>query len=266
MDEEVRITGQEDDGDDFLPDESDEEFSIDKYAQHYLIFDDKRIQPAYKVNFHLDERGPLKINLAKPAKGQYGGVNDTTVAGQAVKDKCDKEGHGQRLLDFFCMNCNKGLCSNCLIHCSVEHKGHTIRETQECYQSVINDFFSKDSPVAVQTEIKKKKIKDQMEEIYSKMTRLQDGTRMKEKRLQSLFNYELEKIRKNFEYCSDRLRADFEELQRMDSELRATNRFAKREVSHWKRGYDSGIQLCQTKIYLIETTQTFRKLMQFLQR
>lgn len=50
----------------------------------------------------------------------------------------------------------------------------------------------------------------------------------------------------------------------MDSELRATNSFAKREIAHWKAGYDSGLQVCQTKVYLIETTATFRKLMQFL--
>ena len=50
----------------------------------------------------------------------------------------------------------------------------------------------------------------------------------------------------------------------MENELKATNRFAKSEVAHWKSGYDSGVQMCQTKIYLIEITQTHKKLLDFL--
>ena len=56
-----------------------------------------------------------------------------------------------------------------------------------------------------------------------------------------MFEYELKKIRKNFEFCSNRLRADFEELQRLEQELKATTRFAKSEVAHWKAGYESGV-------------------------
>ena len=98
--------------------------------------------------------------------------------------------------------------------------------------------------MAKQTDTKKKQIKDQMEEILSRMTRLKDDTQMQEKHLQSLFEFELGKIRRNFEFSSNRLRADFEELQRMEKELKATNRFAKSEVAHWKSGYDSGVQVC----------------------
>ena len=57
----------------------------------------------------------------------------------------------------------------------------------------------------------------------------------------SLFEFEIGKIRANFELCSNRLRADFEELHRMERELKASNRCAKSEVAYWKRGYDSEV-------------------------
>ena len=87
---------------------------------------------------------------------------------------------------------------------------------------------------------------------------------MKEQQLQSLFEYELRKTRNNFEFCSNKLRADFEQLKRIEQELKSTVRFAKAEVAHWKAGYESGLQVCQTKIYLIELTHTHRCLLNFL--
>lgn len=103
-----------------------------------------------------------------------------------------------------------------------------------------------------------------MEEILSRMNRLRDETQIKENTLQRLFEYELDKTRKNFEFCSNKLRADFEQLKSIERELKSTVRFAKSEVAHWKAGYESGLQVCQTKIYLIELTQTHRKLLSFL--
>ena len=38
----------------------------------------------------------------------------------------------------------------------------------------------------------------------------------------------------------------------MESELKQTTRFVRSEIAHWKRAYDSNVQRCQTKIYLIE--------------
>ena len=42
------------------------------------------------------------------------------------------------------------------------------------------------------------------------------------------------------------------------------SKFLKSEISFWKRGYDSEVPACQTKIYLIELIQTHKKMMEFL--
>ena len=42
------------------------------------------------------------------------------------------------------------------------------------------------------------------------------------------------------------------------------SKFLKSEINFWKRGYDSGINACQTKIYIIELIQTHKKMMEFL--
>lgn len=115
-----------------------------------------------------------------------------------------------------------------------------------------------------ETNVKKKKIKDEMQEILNRMTKLQADTKLREQQLQSLFEYELRKVKQNFELCSNKLRSDFESLKSIEKELKSTVRFAKSEVAHWKAGYESGLQVCQTKIYLIELTQTHRKLLSFL--
>ena len=70
-----------------------------------------------------------------------------------------------------------------------------------------------------------------------------------------MFQYELSKVRADFEFCSNRLRGDFEELQRMESELQAASMFSQTELAHWKSNYDSGHNQQQTKIYLIEVTR-----------
>ena len=43
-----------------------------------------------------------------------------------------------------------------------------------------------------------------------------------------------------------------------------THSFFGKEVEFWKKGYDSGLSMCQTKIYLIEISQTYARLMNFL--
>ena len=55
----MRITSQ-DEIDPIVADDSDDEVQLSpfSYAQHYVIFDNARISPAYKVEFHLNEKGP----------------------------------------------------------------------------------------------------------------------------------------------------------------------------------------------------------------
>lgn len=91
-----------------------------------------------------------------------------------------KNGHMQKLQDFFCIDCNSGLCCQCLINEAGLHKGHVIRETEECYQEIIDEFHSRDSKMAVKTQSKKQQIKNQMDEVVNRMQRLHDETRMKE--------------------------------------------------------------------------------------
>ena len=52
----------------------------------------------------------------------------------------------------------------------------------------------------------------------------------------------------------------------MENELRAASRFFKCELAHWRRCYESGEQICQTKIYLIGVTQSHQRLLSFLCR
>ena len=49
----------------------------------------------------------------------------------AVMDLCKEDGHKQKSLDFFCIDCNKGLCTTCLIKDASEHIDHNIVDCQE---------------------------------------------------------------------------------------------------------------------------------------
>ena len=95
---------------------------------------------------------------------------------QSHRERCDKEGHKEKLLEFFCLQCRKGLCSVCLIKDGAQHEGHSIRDTQDCYNEIMRDFEDNKSEMAHRSRLKHKEIKDQMEEILSRLHRLQDET------------------------------------------------------------------------------------------
>ena len=95
IESEIRISSQEANHE-LEPEDSssDEQQSpIHSYAQHYLVFDEARLKPAYRVNFHLDERGPTKINVVSTSKRITAALDNEVSRTQAVKDRCNREGH-----------------------------------------------------------------------------------------------------------------------------------------------------------------------------
>jgi hypothetical protein len=95
------------------------------YSHYYLVFDKERISPAYKLSFRLNnETEDFQKQLQEAGKDP--GMTskemtkirqDTSHIGKtlAIMDLCKKEGHQKKALDFFCVDCNRGLCTTCLI-------------------------------------------------------------------------------------------------------------------------------------------------------
>ena len=71
-------------------------------------------------------------------------------------------GHRQKPLEFFCEDCNAGLCKYCLIEkeSAAKHREHIVCETQDEYDKIIRDFNSPQSELAKQTGVQKQQISD----------------------------------------------------------------------------------------------------------
>ena len=76
-------------------------------------------------------------------------ARDLTIV---YKDDCSIAGHDYKKLDFFCIDCNRGLCTTCLIQDAASHQQHKIVDTKEEFQKTIEEVENAEAMVNKSTK------------------------------------------------------------------------------------------------------------------
>ena len=137
-----------------------------------MVFDKERITPAYKVSFRLNQETEDFEEKVRDEDRFHIGKNDSFFDQDkkqdvtnikkfsSVQDICKIKGHQHKSLDFFCVDCDQGLCTACLIQDAMKHSGHQIVDCMEEYQKTLSDVYDKESSVQQTKRQKKRLLKD----------------------------------------------------------------------------------------------------------